>query len=564
MMVMPKFPVIESLPDWVQFLHGLSLNHVGIEFPSKDREAIPELTNEYETNVPGIYIIGALGGYPLIKQCMNQGYEVVEYIEGIAVEPADEPLLKAKCDKIPDMPGVSQTMINIKRQIPLLSGLTTLQLREMMLDSQIVVPEEDDYIFRENDYTDTFFSILSGAVKIEIDKKDPGKFIELTQGQFFGEMSLISGRRRSASIRAAAGCVLIETPRRLMNKIIASVESVQRTIDEVFIVRTLQTRFAPTTPIDDLFEVAKKAKLLSFKAGEELFHEDDEADSFYVIRKGSVTISRLIADNEVVLSYLPAGNYVGEMGIMGQSRRTATVKAATATETIQLDAEAFRYLLDHDDELKSKIEKEYKKRVSQNMLQQQNGGGGLISFLINQGVGEATDVLLIDESLCVRCDNCEKACAETHDGASRLDREAGPTFASIHVPTSCRHCEHPHCMKDCPPDAIKRAPDGEVFVGDNCIGCGNCQRNCPYGVIQMAVKPPKKPGLLPWLLLGLGPGPGLASKVIAAKDPDAIKRAVKCDMCKDLAGGAACVRACPTGAAIRIKPDQLPKYAGSN
>ena len=119
-------------------------------------------------------------------------------------------------------------------------------------------------------------------------------------------------------------------------------------------------------------------------------------------------------------------------------------------------------------------------------------------------------------------------------------------------------------MKDCPPDAIKRAPDGEVFVGDNCIGCGNCQRNCPYGVIQMAVKPPKKPGLLPWLLLGLGPGPGLASKVIAAKDPDAIKRAVKCDMCKDLAGGAACVRACPTGAAIRIKPDQLPKYAGSN
>ncbi|MBE9564116.1 MAG: NAD(P)-binding domain-containing protein, partial [Proteobacteria bacterium] len=43
----------------------------GIEFPSKDRGAIPELSDKYETNVPGIYIIGALGGYPLIKQCMN-------------------------------------------------------------------------------------------------------------------------------------------------------------------------------------------------------------------------------------------------------------------------------------------------------------------------------------------------------------------------------------------------------------------------------------------------------------------------------------------------------------
>ena len=64
--------------------------------------------------------------------------------------------------------------------------------------------------------------------------------------------------------------------------------------------------------------------------------------------------------------------------------------------------------------------------------------GNLVSFLLSQGLGEATDVLLIDESLCVRCDNCEKACADSHDGTSRLDRQAGPTFANIHVPTSCR------------------------------------------------------------------------------------------------------------------------------
>jgi Fe-S-cluster-containing dehydrogenase component len=73
-------------------------------------------------------------------------------------------------------------------------------------------------------------------------------------------------------------------------------------------------------------------------------------------------------------------------------------------------------------------------------------------------VGEATDVLLIDEKLCVGCDNCEKACADSHDGLSRLNREAGKTFAHLHVPTSCRHCEHPHCMADCPPNAIHRGP----------------------------------------------------------------------------------------------------------
>jgi Fe-S-cluster-containing hydrogenase component 2 len=83
-------------------------------------------------------------------------------------------------------------------------------------------------------------------------------------------------------------------------------------------------------------------------------------------------------------------------------------------------------------------------------------------------------------------------------------------------------------MTDCPPDAIRRAPNGEVYIRDNCIGCGNCEKNCPYGVIQMA-----------------------------AAEASGPKKAVKCDMCKDLSGGPACVRACPTGAAIRVGPEGL-------
>ena len=39
-------------------------------------------------------------------------------------------------------------------------------------------------------------------------------------------------------------------------------------------------------------------------------------------------------------------------------------------------------------------------------------------------------------------------------------------------------------------------------------------------------------------------------------------KAVKCDMCKDLSGGPACVRACPTGAAIRVHPEEFMAYAG--
>ena len=156
-----------------------------------------------------------------------------------------------------------------------------------------------------------------------------------------------------------------------------------------------------------------------------------------------------------------------------------------------------------------------------------------------------------------RC--CERACADSHEGLSRLNREAGKTFAHLHVPTSCRHCEHPHCMADCPPNAINRGQDGEVFINDTCIGCGNCQRNCPYGVIRMDKVPPKKPGLLAWLLAGIGPGPGEPPKKWTEKrvDPETPKKAIKCDMCSGIEGGPACVRACPTGAAIRVAPEEF-------
>jgi Fe-S-cluster-containing hydrogenase component 2 len=185
----------------------------------------------------------------------------------------------------------------------------------------------------------------------------------------------------------------------------------------------------------------------------------------------------------------------------------------------------------------------------------QSAPSNLISFLIQQGVGEATDVLLIDESLCVRCNHCEEACADTHGGASRLDRDAGPIFANIRIPTSCRHCEHPHCMKDCPPDAIHRAPHGEVYIDDSCIGCGNCQQNCPYDVIQMAVVSYDRPERSLWqMMLGIQPKPSHA--------PDGPKVAVKCDMCKDIADGPVCVRACPVGAALRVKPEELLGFAG--
>ncbi len=533
----------------------------GVQFPHADADSVPALTTRYESNMPGLYIIGALAGYPLIKQAINQGFEVVEYIAGHSILPADEPLLLEKFKHLPAFHSVNNSLDMIQLNMPLLSGLTTLQLRQFMLDSNVRLPEPGEVIFRYNDYTNSFFSIISGEVRIPIDRKDPNRIITLRQGQFFGEMGLISGRRRTATVYAGAGqqCVLIETPRLTMLKLINSVPAVRRIIDEIFVLRAIQSSIAPEIPASDLAAVIHSARIEHYAPGEPVYLEGDPGDCLHLIRSGSVTVSRIVGNSEVILSYVSAGNYVGEMALLSKTPRSASVRAAVATETIRLDGTTFMALLDRSPALRQRLEARFQSTLArQAKMENQPQAGNMISFLVSQGLGEATDVLLIDESLCIHCNNCEKACAETHDGTSRLDREAGPTFASVHVPTSCRHCEHPHCMKDCPPDAIHRAPNGEVFIADNCIGCGHCETNCPYGVIQMAAKNQKKPGLLAWLLFGLGPGPGKA-RPLEKESSD--KKAVKCDMCKDLTGDPSCVDACPTGAAIRVSPEKFMSLA---
>ena len=528
----------------------------GIHFPSDSPTAYPVVSETYESEVPGLYIVGALAGYPLIKHCLNQGYEVVEYILGNHIPPADEPLIQGKLDKARAKMSVADLVAMIREKAPLYASLTPLQVREFLLHSEIHQPAAGDVIFRRNDYTNSLYSVLEGEVEIQLDK---GEAVVLGPGEFFGEMGLISGRRRTATIVAKQRSLLLEVDRNTMVKLYRSVPAVKKVIDDAAVIRQIQTYFAPRVDKQRLKAVVDGSKVVEFKINDTLIEEGDEKDdSVYLIRKGSVTISRRIGGKDMVLGYLPAGNYVGEMALLTKSKRSATVKAAVATEAIKIDSADFRALLEDTPELKRQVEDKLEHRMMEQHRMELGGQqGGIIEFLLRQGLGEATDVLLIDESLCVRCDNCEKACAETHHGVSRLNREAGPTFSTLHVPTSCRHCEHPHCMKDCPADAIHRAPNGEVFIDDKCIGCGNCERNCPYGVIQMAAVPAEKPSLLKWIFFGRGTGPGEDKTPAGLARRTGSKHAVKCDMCKGIDGGPACVRACPTGAAIRVNPEQF-------
>jgi len=134
----------------------------GVRFAKPDADALPDLSDRYESSVKGLYVIGALGGYPLIKQAMNQGYEAVEFALGREVAPADEPLLEKRFASFSRRMSVSEALDAIQANAPLLQDVNRLQLREFMLESELVSPEPDEIIFERNDYTDSFFMIVSG------------------------------------------------------------------------------------------------------------------------------------------------------------------------------------------------------------------------------------------------------------------------------------------------------------------------------------------------------------------------------------------------------------------
>jgi Fe-S-cluster-containing hydrogenase component 2/CRP-like cAMP-binding protein len=101
------------------------------------------------------------------------------------------------------------------------------------------------------------------------------------------------------------------------------------------------------------------------------------------------------------------------------------------------------------------------------------------------GLIQGQKLMLIDLDRCTRCDECVRACVDTHDdGRSRLFLD-GPRFGKYLVPTTCRACLDPVCMIGCPVGSIHRGHNGQIVIEDWCIGCGLCAKQCEYGSIQM-------------------------------------------------------------------------------
>jgi Fe-S-cluster-containing dehydrogenase component len=128
-------------------------------------------------------------------------------------------------------------------------------------------------------------------------------------------------------------------------------------------------------------------------------------------------------------------------------------------------------------------------------------------------------------SFCAGCESCGAVCSLTRDGV------VGPAYnrlfvernirTMVHTVHSCRQCSDHPCYEKCPKkgDAMRVDENGIVYiVEDACIGCGACARACVF-------EPPR---------------------INFIKElPKNLRKARKCDLCRDRAEGPACVEWCP-------------------
>lgn len=480
-------------------------------------------------------------------------------------------------------PWTLDQLADFLSQMPLFSGVVQSELRRVIVRSTLRKLSDNEVLCREGTYHERLFVVLDGMVEQSIAqaKGARARILMMGPGTFHGEMAVLADQIEQFTVAAVESAVVLEIPKATLYHLMEISPALQDTMQELYNRRAILA-YAQKSPVLNNFpeqvlrDLLSNAELQTWEEGQQIAEQGKPLPDLYLVRTGFLRVSQQKRGmRERVLVYFREGDTFGGGAAVGEETLPFTVAANTRSELIRIPAASFEQALKKHPKVRAELARQIsnlsdaagasqpepprKPRSATptpasaifNTTQFNLSWSGLI----DQGVMQGHEVLVIDQSICTNCNNCVEGCGRRH-GYSRLER-SGLQMDTLLFPTACRHCEDPVCLL-CSVNGIVRQPDGEIsIVNDNCIGCGACADRCPYDNIKMHdLKQQANKPLLLEIVEKVVRIPLFSGHGQQAEQPVYDRLAVKCDLCAGY-DDYACVTACPVGAAVRIDPVEV-------
>jgi predicted acylesterase/phospholipase RssA/CRP-like cAMP-binding protein len=214
-------------------------------------------------------------------------------------------------------------------------------------------------LYREGDCGDAAFFVESGrlAVSAAWDGGEPLSLGTVLPGESAGELQLLSGGHRTATVVAAVDSVAARLPVAVFRKAAAAMPELLPLVAEIALRRVRRRQLAVGLrrlcgPLDDarLREVEGMVEWVRLPRGAALVNEGDAGDDVFILVSGRLRAVRESDAGPVILGDIAQGESVGEMVFFTGERRSATVLATRDSELVRFSGAEFDALLrsDHD------------------------------------------------------------------------------------------------------------------------------------------------------------------------------------------------------------------------
>jgi CRP-like cAMP-binding protein len=172
----------------------------------------------------------------------------------------------------------------------------------------------------------------------------------LAEGEFFGEMALLSGAARAASVTAEEPSELLEVRADVLLAIVRRHPHVAASLKRFYRQRLLANAMAVSPlfrpfPRGDRKLIMEKFRAREVAEGETVIREGAPSDGLYVILDGAVDVTTFRSGQPVVVGQLREGDLFGEISCLRKSPATATVVVRRAGTLLRLPRAAFDELV---------------------------------------------------------------------------------------------------------------------------------------------------------------------------------------------------------------------------